>query len=203
MNSLSHYELIELPDAVLHWYPEALDPGQARFWFDCLLKELEWQTEQLQLFGRKMTVPRMLAWCGDAGASYRYSGVNHEPQDWTGTLESIRSWIQETSNSPFNGVLANRYRDGNDCMGWHSDDEPELGKQPVIASLSLGASRLMRFRRRGDHSQSYRLELSAGSLLIMRGTTQKYWQHCIGRSRKFTDERINLTFRFIDNACKT
>ena len=198
MISLPQFELIELPDAVLHWYPEALDIDQARYWFERLLKEIQWREEQLHMFGRKVTAPRLLAWYGDPGAHYRYSGVDHQPLDWTPTLAPIRSWIQQISNSPFNAVLANRYRNGYDCMGWHSDDETELGKQPIVASLSLGASRVMRFRRRSDHRQTYRLELSPGSLLIMRGATQQYWQHCITRTRKPTAERINLTFRLVD-----
>ena len=129
---------------------------------------------------------------------YSYSNISLNPKAWTPTLLEVRNQLAETIERQFNSVLLNLYRNGNDSMGWHSDDEWEMGLNPVIASISLGGSRMMKFQHRSDSEVSnFALELSTGSLLIMAGTTQKFWQHEIPKTKKAVGERLNLTFRFI------
>ena len=166
-----------------------------------LLDQTQWTRPTLRLFDKQVLSPRLAAWYGDIEAIYTYSGLTNTPIPWTPTLTRIRKEIERDSGSKFNSVLLNLYRDGNDAMGWHADDEAELGNCPVIASLSLGACR--RFLLRPKKSQaaekrhSVPLDLSHGSLLLMQGETQKYWQHSVGRTRKTIGPRVNLTFRNI------
>ncbi len=197
MQPMVEFEQVTLTGGSLLWSPAALDLQQADCWLAGLHSEIHWQEETLMMFGRPVPVPRRVAWHGDAEARYRYSGVLHQPAPWTAQLTAIRQWLEQVSGGGFNSVLANLYRDGNDAMGWHADDEPELGRQPVIASLSLGATRRMRFRRKDRQGDSFQLDLGHGSLLVMDGDTQQYWQHCITRSRRVTEPRVNLTFRQI------
>lgn len=142
----------------------------------------------------------MSCWIGDSGACYRYSGVRHEPVPWPEVLQPLRDRLIRETGIRFNSVLANLYRNGHDCMGWHSDDEPELGKQPVIASLSLGATRRFVFKHRREPARKLALELPHGSLLVMHGDTQATWRHALPRTRKPVGPRINLTFRRILSA---
>lgn len=161
-----------------------------------LYQTLAWQAEQLFIFGRMVNVPRLMAWYGDANAHYRYSGVDHVPQPWTADLLALKADVEAICAQPFNSVLANLYRDGQDSMGYHADNEKELGKNPVIASLSFGETRLFRFR----HPQSgcrLDLELAHGDLLIMAGKLQHHWQHELPKTHKPKQPRINLTFRRI------
>lgn len=146
------------------------------------------------MFGRTVPAPRLEAWYGDPGAAYTYSGLAHEPLPWTAELQDLRERVESATATTFNSVLANLYRSGADSNGWHADDEPELGEQPVIASLSLGATRrfLLRHRASGERVE---LMLEAGSLLVMRGATQQCWQHCVPKQRTVQAPRINLTFR--------
>ncbi|MFT4197628.1 MAG: alpha-ketoglutarate-dependent dioxygenase AlkB [Pseudoxanthomonas sp.] len=156
---------------------------------------IDWQVHRIHLFGRWVDSPRLSCWIGDAGARYRYSGVGFDPQPWPPALAEVRGRLARELGVPFDSVLANLYRDGHDAMGWHSDDEPELGPAPVIASLSLGAARRFVLRRRDDHRVRREFVLEAGSLLVMRGRCQTDWQHALPRTRRPVDARINLTFR--------
>lgn len=161
-----------------------------------LLKTLDWREEKINIFGKAVTVPRLVCWYGNPGAEYQYSGVLHRPLPWTSTLFGIKQQIESVSQHAFNSVLANLYRDGNDSMGWHADKEKELGINPYIASLSLGESRLFKLR----HNKSktvFNLELSNGSLLLLGGSLQHHWQHCVPKTRACNHSRINLTFRNI------
>jgi alkylated DNA repair dioxygenase AlkB len=150
------------------------------------------------MFGREVTAPRLTAWFGDPHASYVYSGVRHDPVPWTPTLADLRARVERATEHAFNSVLLNFYRDGEDSVSWHSDDEPELGAQPVIASLSLGATRVfqLKHKRRADLAR-VDIELSHGSLLLMSGNCQSHWKHQIPKRRGRTrpGPRINLTFR--------
>jgi alkylated DNA repair dioxygenase AlkB len=144
--------------------------------------------------------PRLTAWYGDATARYSYSGLDLTPQPWTPALLALRTQVEQATGVTFNSVLLNLYRTGQDSMGWHADDEPELGPEPVIASISLGATR--RFRLRPRHSQQLPhaplgLDLPSGSLLVMRGTTQQHWQHAVPKTARPVGPRLNLTFRTI------
>ena len=136
-----------------------------------------------------------MAWHGDSGASYRYSGVDHQPLPWTDTLLDLKTDLRNRFKVDFNSVLLNLYRDGNDSMGWHSDDEAELGRQPVIASLSLGQERKLRFRMRNNTRNTIDVSLPHGSLLLMYGNCQHDWQHQLPKTAKTIGPRINLTFR--------
>lgn len=161
-----------------------------------LTDEVPWATHHLVLFGRKMTEPRLSAWIGDTGVSYAYSGIERTPERWTPTLADLRARCEETTKTAFNSVLANLYRSGDDSMGWHADDEPELGPEPVIASLSFGAERRFDFKHRVS-GRTVSVTLPHGSLLVMSGATQACWKHRIARTKAVTTPRINLTYRFV------
>jgi alkylated DNA repair dioxygenase AlkB len=163
-----------------------------------LLTSVPWSSQTITMFGKQYVEPRRTAWFGDDGASYTYSGITMAPLAWTPLLTSLRKICEEHSGGSFNSVLLNLYRDGNDKMGWHADDEPELGVEPVIASLSLGVTRRFRFRHRST-KEIVECELATGSLVVMSGLSQKYWVHEVPRQKRITEPRINLTFRKIQN----
>ena len=166
-----------------------------------LIDEVRWTRHRLRIFGREIDAPRLSCWIGDPDAAYRYSGARFMPHAWPAALVPVRKAVSETAGVAFNSVLANLYRDGRDAMGWHSDDEPELGTAPVIASLSLGATRrfVLKAKRPDADGQLARhvLELPHGSLLLMRGDTQAHYRHALPRTAKPVGPRINLTFRRI------
>ena len=194
---MESYERITLRDAELGWHSQAFAPAEAARLFAELQESLPWHQEQLVIFGRERPVPRLVSWHGDPAARYAYSGVLHEPAAWTPALTHIRERVEQLSGSRFNSVLANLYRDGRDGMGWHSDDEPELGQNPVIASVSLGATRRFRLRHRRERGLTHALELMDGSVLVMAGPTQHHWQHSITKTARPVGPRINLTYRQI------
>jgi len=186
---------LPLEDADLRIWPAAFDACAASQLFDELLAGIAWRQEEVLIFGQRRLVPRLVAWHGDATARYTYSGTPHVPLPWTPPLERIRARVRELTGHSFNAVLLNLYRDGRDGMGWHADDEPELGRDPVIASVSLGAVR--RFRMRHRRRKDCRLDLSLpdGSLLLMAGATQHHWVHAVPKTAIPVGKRINLTFR--------
>lgn len=183
----------------LEYDPGFLAAPEADRLFQILWRELAWEQREITLFGRRVQQPRLLAWYGDPPAAYTYSGLTLRPRPWHPALFELKSKIERRSGCVFNAVLANGYRDGADSMGWHSDDEAELGERPCIASLSLGAARtfLLRPRERGADGKrtSERLVLGHGSLLMMRGDSQARFQHCVPKTRRPVGPRINLTFR--------
>jgi alkylated DNA repair dioxygenase AlkB len=156
----------------------------------------DWRQHHVRLFGREVPSPRLSAWYGDDGTAYRYSGVRHVPLPWPPLLERVRQQLQHATGHAFNAVLANRYHDGGDAMGWHSDNEPELGARPVIASASFGATRRFLLRHRASGRREA-LELTHGSLLLMAGDSQRCWQHAVPRTRRPCGLRINLTYRYV------
>ncbi|HNC76938.1 MAG TPA: alpha-ketoglutarate-dependent dioxygenase AlkB, partial [Pseudomonadales bacterium] len=166
--------------------------------FEQLNSAIPWRQDEITLFGKRHRLPRLQAWYGDPGASYRYSGLLLQPTPWQPLLNEIRRQVETLTGLRFNSALANLYRDGNDAMGWHSDDEAELGVDPAIASVSFGASRrfLLRHRRRKDPPR-IEILLTDGSLLLMAGPLQTHWHHALPRSRGVSEPRINLTFRLI------
>jgi alkylated DNA repair dioxygenase AlkB len=174
-----------------------LAPEEAARAFAVLREGLAWAQPQILLFGRRVPSPRLEAWYGDPGACYAYSGLAHDPLPWTPLLCALRDRIAESTGSAYNSVLANLYRDGSDSNGWHADDERELGPEPVIASLSLGAARRFLLRHRADRSLRRELVLEPGSLLVMRGRTQQCWHHAVPKTRSVHEPRINLTFRSV------
>ena len=186
---LENGELQYLP----HWQPA----GIADHWLSIVLADTPWEQSVVHLHGRDYPVPRRVAWYGDPQTSYGYSGQQHHPLPWTPLLASIRQQVEAQVGAPLNAVLLNLDRDGQDSMGWHSDDEAVLGRNPLIASLSLGGVRRFDLRRKGQGRIAHSLDLEHGSLLVMRGTTQHYWQHQVAKTRRHCEPRINLTFRWI------
>lgn len=197
----------------LSYVPDFAAADDASRWLESLLCTIDWRQEHATLFGRTLPVPRLTAWHGDAGVRYRYSGIEHLAAPWTVVLREIRRRVETAAGARFNAVLLNYYRDGRDSVSWHSDDEPALGERPVIASVSLGAARRFRLRPRrrsaaGSHGRApntaqarqtgHELVLGHGSLTIMRGDTQRCWQHCVPRCAN-ADARVNLTFRLVRN----
>ncbi len=191
-------ERIELPPSGHALFSRQwLRQGAATRLLDELLQGIQWQQPDIKLFGRTMPIPRMQAWIGDEGAKYRYSGIDLEPAPWPRSLRPVRDALERKLQVPFNSVLANLYRDGTDCMHWHADDEPALGDNPTIASLSLGAARDFRLRRRDRQSEAVTVTLGNGDLLSMLGEVQTHWQHALPRRKGVTAPRVNLTFRRI------
>lgn len=174
---------------------DVLPPTQSNALFLHLLQHLPWQQPQIQIYGRSCFVPRLQVWMGDV--SYRYSNTLFEPEVWLPELKAIAQALSKAFAVEFNSVLINLYRDGADSMGYHSDDEPELGINPVIASLSLGATRPLLIREKGRTKQLLRIELPDNSLLVMAGQCQHKFQHAIAKSARTLPPRINLTFRQI------
>ncbi|MBG0744803.1 MAG: alpha-ketoglutarate-dependent dioxygenase AlkB [Cylindrospermopsis raciborskii KL1] len=179
-------------------YPDFFNVEESNQLFWELYGNIKWKQEIIHLFGKKMPIPRLTAWYGDEGKSYTYSGIEQHPEPWNPTLNLIKSKIEELVPVRFNSVLINLYRDGKDTMGWHSDDEPELGKNPLIASISFGATRRFHLRHKYDKSQKTVIDLESGSVLLMQDQTQHFWQHQIGKTAKKVQPRINLTFRIVN-----
>lgn len=175
------------------WLPEADADRLLRG----LREEVPWEIHRIRLFGREHASPRLSCWIGDSGTGYRYSGSYFEPRPWPPELTGLRERLCAELGTGFNSVLANLYRDGSDCMGWHSDDETELGPAPVIASLSLGATRRFVLKHRREPQRKLEIALPHGSLLVMSGATQRNYRHALPRTAKPVGERINLTFRRI------
>ena len=166
---------------------------------DRLWHEVEWSQHHVRIAGRRVPCPRLSAWYGVDGAHYAYSGHTYLPLPFSPLLNEIRREVESATGHPFNSVLLNAYRDGRDSMGWHSDDEPELGVRPVIASVSLGATRRFRLRHRRQDLDPVALDLEHGSLLVMDGDTQAHWHHAVPKTRRLVELRVNLTFRRIRN----
>ena len=191
-------ELLSLPDATLRYFPTFLAADTSSTLFQRLIAETPWQQDTLNFGGRTIAVPRLQAWYGDANSHYGYSGLKLTPHPWTPLLADLRNQLQQCLSLPFNSVLLNYYRNGQDSVAWHSDDERELGPDPHIASLSLGASR--RFDLKHKHRRELKklsLELGDGSLLLMGSGVQQHWSHQIPKEPAVTAPRLNLTFRFI------
>lgn len=192
------FEPIPIADADVKFMPCFYQQPLTGELMATLSREIAWRQETIVLWGKEIRQPRLSAWYGDDGADYAYSGMKLQPQPWTATLLRIKTDVEAATGHCFNSVLLNLYRNERDSVGWHSDDEAELGQQPVIASLSLGETRVFRLRhrrQRGRHSVA--LPLTDGSLLLMAGHTQRYWRHAIEKERIPRGPRINLTFRNI------
>lgn len=187
----------ELSGADVALDPAWLGGADADRLFEALLHGVPWETHRLRLFGREVASPRLSCWIGDPDARYRYSGTLFEPRPWPRVLPPLRERLRDELGIDFNSVLANRYRGGRDAMGWHRDDEPELGRRPAIASVSLGATRRFVLKSVETPPRRLALDLPHGSLLVMRGDTQRLYRHALPRTAKPVGERINLTFRRI------
>jgi alkylated DNA repair dioxygenase AlkB len=194
---------IDLAGAELAFDDGWMAKSEADALFAGLRHAIPWEVHRIRLFGRNVDSPRLSCWIGDPGTGYTYSGAHFDPNPWPIALRAIRARLAGELCIDFNSVLANLYRDGRDSMGWHSDDEPELGAQPVIASLSLGATRRFVLKHRSDPPRKFALELPHGSLLLMRGATQANYRHALPRTSRQIGPRINLTFRQIQLSLRT
>jgi len=173
-----------------------LGPQEAQALFQALLKEVPWAAKSIRIAGRLIPQPRLTAWFGDRDAIYTYSGLRNVPTPWIPSLLGLRARLESELSLPFNGALLNYYRDGNDSMGFHADDEPELGPCPVVPSLSLGAMRRFVLRHVKDKNQRLDLDLPDGSLLVMSGSTQHTFRHALPK-QPGRGPRINITFRYV------
>lgn len=184
---------MEFSSECLEYHPDFLQKQRADRYLQQLWDELEWMQKKIVIFGRRRLQPRLIAWYGDSSAKYGYSGLSLSPLSWHPGLLEIRQLLEEFTSSGFNSVLANAYRDGNDSMGWHRDDESELGPTPLIASVSLGEERRFLVRENGKRSSG--ITLGHGSLLIMQGSFQRRFSHSLPKTRRDIGLRINLTYR--------
>jgi alkylated DNA repair dioxygenase AlkB len=188
---------LTLPGADLAFDPHWLAAREGDVLFAALHAGVPWEVHRIRLFGREVDSPRLSCWIGDPEAVYVYSGARFAPHPWPPVLRPLRERMADALGVDFNSVLANLYRDGRDAMGWHSDDEPELGLAPMIASLSLGATRRFALKPRDGGTHRLALALPHGSLLVMRGDTQRRYRHALPRTARPVGPRINLTFRRI------
>jgi alkylated DNA repair dioxygenase AlkB len=189
---------VDLGDGcTLDHHPAFLPAADADRLLAAVLETTPWTQEHIRMYGREVPVPRLTAWHGEPGHAYTYSGITMQPRPWTPALDEIRRRLEASARVPSNSVLVNLYRSGADGVAWHSDDEDGLGPDPVIASVSLGATRRFVLRHKRDTRRRHVMDLEHGSLLVMRGATQARWQHQVPKTARAVEARINLTFRTI------
>ncbi len=189
--------IFDLPDADVSYYPHFFTSEKADELFDILLKDIPWQQDEISVFGQTHPQPRLTALFGNEGKPYSYSNIVMQPHAWNPVLTYIKEEIETVISERFTTVLLNLYRDGKDSNGWHADNEKELGRNPVIASVSFGATRAFHLRHNTNKNQKLKILLEHGSLLLMKGETQHFWKHQIPKTTKNIGKRINLTFRII------
>ena len=192
------FEVISLQDGEILFMRNFFTSSEAKYYFELLQNSINWKQEEVTFYGKTFPVPRKTAWYGFEGFNYSYSGIKCFPEIWTEELLEIKKEIEKLiPDEDFTSVLLNLYNNGNDKMGWHSDDEKELGINPTIASVSLGETRRFEIKNKQNPELHFRFELTSGSLLIMRGALQHHWVHQIPSQKKVKNARINLTFRTI------
>jgi alkylated DNA repair dioxygenase AlkB len=188
----------ELPADLLEYHSGFFNAAESQIFLNTFINKTPWIQEDIQMYGKLMKTPRLTAWYGDRDKEYIYSGTKHFPIPWTSELLEIKEKIEPVAGVKFNSVLLNYYRDANDSVAWHSDDEAELGINPIIASVSFGQVRRFDIRHKRDRDRKYSIYLENGSLLIMKGNLQHNWVHQIPKSTKPLKARVNLTFRVIN-----
>src|SRR5512135_1962381 len=188
---------LDLPDAEVLFYPAFFAAPEAHRLLAELRDTTAWRQETIKLYGKDIAVPRLTAWYGDEGLRYIYSGIENVALRWTAPLLEVKRAVEPPCGVTFNSVLLNRYRTGKDSVSWHADDEAEFGERPVIASVSFGGTRKFQLKHKRRKDLKASIELTHGSLLIMRGGTQANWLHQIPKTAKRVEERVNLTFRAI------
>ena len=184
-------------DGEVFYFSEFFSKSESDLYLELLLQETPWKHEPIKIFGKQILQPRLTAWIGDAGLDYSYSGIKMRPSPWTLTLRRIKEKVEIQTGLNFNSALLNQYRNENDSVGWHSDNEKELGINPIIASVSLGETREFQFKHRNDKNLKASVLLQHGSLLLMQGEIQHHWIHAIPKRRRSMQARINITFRQI------
>ncbi len=188
---------MDLPDCDISYFPNLYSIETAEGYFQSLKNSIPWQQDKIKVFGKIYNQPRLTALFADNLNSYSYSGLTMHPHPFTGDLIHIKKLVEKTVDIKFTTCLLNYYRDGKDSNGWHSDDEKELGMNPMIASVSFGAERFFHLRNKADKTQKHKILLENGSLLLMKGETQHFWQHQVPKTSKPIGGRINLTFRIL------
>ena len=198
MNLLFPHEKIvfDLPDAEIEYHPSLFNSEKSNELFELLKNEIPWQHDEITVYGKKHLQPRLTSLFGNDGKPYGYSNIIMQPNRWNPLLMFIKNEVEAVCNENFTTVLLNYYRDGKDSNGWHADNEKELGRNPIIASVSFGAERVFQLKHNVTN-QRQNINLENGSLLVMKGTTQHFWKHQIPKSSKEIGARINLTFRII------
>lgn len=171
------------------------DASTATKIFTALTEKLLWKQDVIKMYGKEIPLPRLSSWYGDNDKPYTYSGITLQPHSWIPELLNVKQSIENLAKTTFTSVLANRYRNGSDYVSWHTDAEKELGSNPIIGSVNFGATRKFQLRRIDDHSEKIEIELTHGTMLVMMGETQHYWQHQVPKTSQKIGERINLTFR--------
>ena len=195
--SQAGFERVPLKGADVQLWRDFIQGVRARNLLEALIKVTPWRAEEIVVWGKRHPQPRLIAWYGDTGKQYTYSGIAMSPLPWTFLLEQVRKELEEVCGEQFNSVLLNYYRNEKDSMGLHSDDEPELGPRPTIASLSIGEERVLSFKPKNLQLEPVSVALSSGSLLLMKGDMQQNWKHGIAKSTRRMGPRVNLTFRQI------
>jgi alkylated DNA repair dioxygenase AlkB len=194
----SEIESLDMPDADVTIFHAFFGAEESDCLFHDLLKQTNWRQDKIRIYGKQMNLPRLTAWYGDAGKIYSYSGITMHPDIWTENLLEIKRRVDRAAKTQFNSVLLSLYRDGRDGLSWHDDDERELGEDPTIASVSFGETRSFQFKRKKQPKLStISIPLTHGSLLIMKGPTQRFWVHQVPKTARSVGPRINLTFRVI------
>jgi alkylated DNA repair dioxygenase AlkB len=183
-------------DGGVYYYPNLLSPKEANTYFESFGSSIEWKNDEIRMFGKRIVTSRKVAWYADKPFTYVYSGVQKNAQPWTPELSALKQHIENSTGTAFNSCLLNLYHNGNESMGWHSDDEKMLDPNAPIASVSLGTNRMFHFKHKVS-GEKVSMLLESGSLLLMNPPTQVYWVHALGKSVKVKDARINLTFRSV------
>lgn len=183
-------------DGVVDYYGHLLSIADADDYFKTLFNTIEWKNDEVMIFGKRIVTKRKAAWYGDQAFEYTYSNTTKKALPWTQALKELKRLVEQQTEESYNSCLLNLYHDGSEGMTWHSDDEDDLKKNGAIASLSLGAERKFSFKHKKT-KQSCSINLENGSLIVMKGRTQHYWLHCVPKTKKVTEPRINLTFRTI------
>ncbi len=187
-------------DGEAYLFPDVFSVNESNEYLHCLVNQIEWKHEPIIIFGKSIMQPRLTAWYGDKEKSYRYSGITMNPLEWTEALLNIKLKVEEIAGVNFNSVLLNQYRNGKDYVGWHRDNEKELGINPIIASVSFGVTRNFQLQHCKEKNLKQSIELTHGSVLIMRGETQHHWLHCLPKRKRVDQTRVNLTFRYVVDA---
>lgn len=199
MTTLVRTRLLSLVeyDGSVDYFSELLGRDAAEKAYRLAIEDIQWRQERIVVFGKQLDVPRLSAWFSDAGRTYTYSGIVHRPQPIPPFVQSIKQSIEETTNLHFNSVLANLYEHGAHSVGWHADNEPELGPEVNIASFSLGSTRKLRLRHRHRRNRSVSIDLEHNSLLMMYEPLQRYWMHELPKTKRDVGPRVNFSFRLM------
>jgi alkylated DNA repair dioxygenase AlkB len=188
---------LNMPDADISYFPNFFSFEESKLLYHNLTEKIKWQQDFIKIYGKTIPLPRLTAWYGETEKNYTYSGILMKPHKWNNDLLIIKEKIEKIAKVNFNSVLLNLYRNGADSVAWHADDEPELGINPVIASVSFGETRIFQFKHQENQALKSQIALENGSLLLMQDTTQHKWLHQIPKTTKILKPRINLTFRII------